>query len=118
MSPNTVLLVDNDESITKSFSRILEKHGYSTDIARTGKEAIQKASIKFYNIALIDIFLPDINGTDLLEQLPDREKMIKIIITGFPKSAMKNADAYLEKPVRPQDLLALMKEKIEQKTRI
>ena len=114
MSANTVLIVDDDESITKSFARILEKNGYNTDVAKTGKEAIQKASNKFYNVALIDVFLPDMAGTELLEKLPDNDRMIKIIITGFPTRA-KNADATLEKPVRPQELLALIKQKIEQK---
>jgi two-component system, response regulator YesN len=111
----TVLIIDDDESITKTFARILQKKGYNTDTAQTGKEAIQKANAKFYAVALIDICLPDLNGVELLDKLADHGgKMVKIIITGFPTMApMKGAyaDAYLLKPVKPQELLSIIDEK-------
>jgi DNA-binding NtrC family response regulator len=111
----TVLIIDDDESITKTFARILQKKGYNTDTAQTGKEAIQKANAKFYAVALIDICLPDLNGVELLDKLADHDgKMVKIIITGFPTMApMKgaHADAYLLKPVKPQELLLIIDEK-------
>lgn len=113
----TVLIIDDDVNITRTFARILQKKGYKTDIAQTGKEAIEKANTKLYAVALIDICLPDLNGMELLDKLDDHGgKMVKIIITGFPTMAPKKgvtADAYLLKPVKPEELLAI----IEQKTK-
>lgn len=112
----TVLIIDDDENITRTFARILQKKGYRTDTAFTGKEAIQKANTNKYAVALIDVCLPDMNGTELLEKLDTHgEAMVKIIITGFPTMAPKKgtvADAYLLKPVKPNELLSV----IEQKT--
>ena len=111
----TVLIVDDDQNITRTFARILQKHGYETDIAQTGKIAIEKAKAKCYTAALIDICLPDINGIEILNKIDNHDcNMIKIVITGFPTTPPKTgkkADAYLLKPVRPQDLVALLNEK-------
>jgi DNA-binding NtrC family response regulator len=115
----TVLLINDDQNITRTFARILQKKGYQVDIAQTGKEAIEKAQNKLYHVALTDIWLPDINGVDLLDLLCDHGcKMVKIILTGHPtmlEQKNQNADAYLLKPVKPQDLLALLNSKIEEK---
>lgn len=64
-SIKTVLIIDDDKSITKTFARIPQKKGYNTDTAQTGKEALQKASTKFYAATLIDVCLPDMNGMEL-----------------------------------------------------
>lgn len=110
----TVLIIDDDENITRTFARILQKKGYQTDTALNGKQAIEKAAAKCYNVALIDVCLPDMNGAELLKKLDDHGcRMIKIIITGFPAMAPKTvalADAYLLKPVKPDDLLAIIEQ--------
>lgn len=109
-----ILIVDDDENIARTFSRILQKNGYETDTAQTAREAVEKAAAKFFDVALIDICLPDMNGIDLLHELSDHgQKMVKIVITGFPTMANGDAhpDAYLLKPVKPQDLLSLIKQK-------
>lgn len=115
----TVLIIDDDKSIIKTFARILQKKGYNTDTAQTGKEALQKASTKFYAAALIDVCLPDMNGMELLDKLDNHGgKMVKIIITGFPTMAPMrgaHADAYLLKPVKPQELLSIIDEKTKEK---
>ena len=70
----SILIIDDDENITRTFSRLLQKKGYRTDTAQNGVEAIQKAASKAYNVALIDICLPDMNGLDLLHKLADTLK--------------------------------------------
>jgi DNA-binding NtrC family response regulator len=117
--PKTALIIDDDKNITRSFARILQKKGYETNTAQTGAEAIEKAKAKCYSVALIDVCLPDVNGMELLGKLDDHGcRMIKIIITGFPTSPPKGgkpADAYLLKPVKPQELLALLEHKTPEK---
>ncbi|MEM3608819.1 MAG: response regulator [Candidatus Bathyarchaeia archaeon] len=111
-----ILVVDDDESIRKVLKTILEEEGYTVDTAKNGKEAIQKTSEKFYNLALIDIRLPDIDGTELLTKIKDTvPKMRKIIITGYPtlqnaiEALNKGADAYVLKPFDMDDILKTIK---------
>jgi DNA-binding response OmpR family regulator len=81
----TILVVDDDRSILRTFTRILQKNGYEIETAETGKEAIEKADNRHYDLALVDIRLPDMDGTDLLAKLKKQlQSTIKIMITGFP----------------------------------
>jgi DNA-binding response OmpR family regulator len=116
----TILLVDDDKSILRTFTRILQKKGYKVDSSETGKEAIKKAERRRYDLALVDIRLPDMDGTDLLAKIKKPlQNTIKIMITGFPsletgvKALDEGADAYLVKPVKPEDLLMLIEEKLK-----
>ena len=118
----TILVVDDDKSILRTFTRILQKNGYKIDTAETGKEAMEKAENKHYDLALVDIRLPDMDGTELLAKIKRQlQKTVKIMITGFPslesgvKALDEGADAYLVKPVKPEDLLMLIKEKLKSK---
>jgi DNA-binding NtrC family response regulator len=115
-----ILVVDDDESIRKTISEILEEKGYMVSTAENGKEAIEKTNARFYNLALIDIRLPDMEGTELLTRIRETTPpMIKIIVTGFPslQNAMeavnKSADAYLIKPVKIEELLSTIQEHLE-----
>jgi DNA-binding NtrC family response regulator len=91
----TILVVDDDKSILRTFTRILQKNGYEIDSAETGKEAIEKACSRHYDLALVDIRLPDMDGTDLLAKIKEQlQNTIKIMITGFPslESGVKALD--------------------------
>lgn len=115
-----ILVVDDDESIRKAISVILEDKGYLVDTAASGKEAIEKTKTGFYNLALLDIRLPDMEGTELLTRMKETTpRMVKIIVTGFPslQNAMdavnRSADAYVIKPVRIDDLLQTIRVHLE-----
>jgi DNA-binding NtrC family response regulator len=115
-----ILVVDDDESIRIVLKAILEKEGYIVDVAETGKEAIQKTNVFFYNIALIDVRLPDMEGTELLSAIKDTTPgMIKIIITGYPTlqnavdAVNKNADGYIIKPLKIEVLLKTLKKHLQ-----
>lgn len=115
-----ILMIDDDKSILRTFTRILQKNGYEIDVAETGQEGLEKSKRKVYDLALIDIRLPDMDGTELLVKLQHTMRdAIKIMITGFPsletgvKALDEGADAYLVKPVKPEELLALIEEKFK-----
>jgi DNA-binding response OmpR family regulator len=121
-SKKTILVVDDDKSILRTFTRILQKSGYEIEVAETGKEAMEKTENRHFDLALVDIRLPDIDGTDLLAKLKKPlQHTVKIMITGFPsletgvKALDEGADAYLVKPVKPQELLMLLDEKLKNK---
>ena len=115
-----ILLVDDDETIRSTMKAILEDEGYSVDSASNGKEAIKKTQEQSYNLALLDIRLPDMEGVELLKLMKEpMPRMRKIMVTGFPslqnavEAVNKNADAYLIKPVDVDKLLATVKEQLE-----
>jgi DNA-binding NtrC family response regulator len=118
--PTRILIVDDNESIRKTMATILEDQGYTVDTAETGKEAIEKSNVKFYNLALIDIRLPDMEGTKLLTTMKDTTpKMVKIIVTGYPalqnaiEAVNKGADGYVLKPVNIDNLLKTISEHLK-----
>jgi DNA-binding response OmpR family regulator len=83
---------------------------------------MEKTEGHHYDLALVDIRLPDMDGTDLLAKLKKQlAHTVKIMITGFPsletgvKALDEGADAYLVKPVKPQELLVLIEEKLKSK---
>jgi len=115
-----ILIVDDDEAICKTLSSILQAEGYQTTTTTTAKEAMEKAKAQFFNISLLDIKLPDMEGTRLLAQLQEiTPETIKIMITGYPsiKNAVEalnyGADSYIMKPVDPAELLKTIKRKLE-----
>jgi len=115
-----ILVVDDDESIRKVLATILEDEGYVVDTANNGREAIKKSKVKFYNLALIDIRLPDMEGTELLTKIRDtKPKMRKVIITGYPsmqnaiEAINKGADAYILKPLEMEKVLKIIKQQLK-----
>jgi DNA-binding response OmpR family regulator len=99
---------------------ILEDEGYVVDLAATGNEAVEMTWKTAYNIALLDIRLPDMEGVELLKLIKDNvPRTRKIMVTGYPSmqnaiSALnKNADAYLVKPVDIAKLLDKVKEQLQ-----
>ena len=117
----SILIVDDDESICRTIGLILENEGYRTDSAFSGTEALEKLEETFYNAALLDIRLPDVEGPKLLKKLNARSpKTIAIMVTGYPQlenaieALNEGADAYFVKPVNPDELINVLKKKLEQ----
>jgi len=111
-----ILVIDDDKTIRLTMAAILRAEGFTVDTAETGKEAIDKSNINNYNLALVDIRLPDIMGTELLSKLKKTDPpMVKIIVTGFPAlqnaidAVNKGANAYVLKPADPQKLIEIVK---------
>jgi DNA-binding NtrC family response regulator len=116
----SILVVDDDPSIRKVLAAILEEKGYKVDTAETGKIAIQKTKAKFYNLALLDIRLPDMEGTELLTQMKQTTPpMIKIMVTGYPsiqnavEALNKGANAFIIKPLNIDQALKIIEVLLE-----
>ncbi len=115
-----ILVVDDDENIRKTIKAILEDEGYIVDTAATAAEGIKKSEEKSYNLALLDIRLPDMEGLELLKLLKDTvPRTRKIMVTGYPSmdnaidALNKHADAYLVKPVDVEKLLKTVKTQLQ-----
>ena len=119
-----ILVVDDDESIRKILSMILRQSGYMVDTAETGEEAIAKSDANFYNLALIDVRLPDIEGTKLLTLIKETTpRMMKVVLTGFPlldnalQAINRGVDGYLTKPVNTAQLLKTVSQLLERQAK-
>ncbi len=118
-----ILIVEDDTNIRETMNLILQQRGYDTETAENGQEAIQKSKTQFFNLALLDIKLPDMDGTKLLTQMHDSlPKMVKIMVTGYPslENAVEalnyGANAYIIKPAKPEKLLTLIEEKLREQS--
>jgi DNA-binding NtrC family response regulator len=119
-----ILVVDDDTGILESTKQILEVDGYEVETASTAGEGLKKIETEFYNLVLLDIKLPDMEGTKLLELAHKlRPRMKKIMVTGYASlentviSLNEGADAFILKPVDPDMLLAKIKEKLDEQDR-
>jgi DNA-binding response OmpR family regulator len=117
-----ILIVDDDDYICKTLSAILQSEGYKTSTATTAKEAVEEIKTNFFNLALLDIKLPDKGGIQLLAQLQETTpETIKIVVTGYPsvQNAVEalnlGADSYVMKPIDPAELMKLIRNKLEAK---
>jgi DNA-binding NtrC family response regulator len=118
--PERILIIDDDETIRKTLAAILEEQGYTVDTARNGSDAVRQSRSHVYNVALIDIRLPDMKGTALLTIMKNTApRMRTIIITGHPslrnavEALNRGADGYILKPFDPAQILRMIKEQLK-----
>ena len=119
MGKKRILVVDDDVGILRVFKSILQKEGYSVETAETGKVALGKIVKERFNVYLIDVRLPDMEGTDLLLKIPNEHGTVKIIVTGFStddvgkRAADFGADDFLVKPVKAEELIVAVRDRLE-----
>jgi DNA-binding NtrC family response regulator len=113
----SILVVDDDVETLETLSDILQEKGFYTEIAKTGKEALAKAEERFFNVALLDIKLPDITGIEVLKALTEKHRStMSIMMTGY--ATIQNAvdannfgaNGYIMKPIDQETLLGAIKE--------
>jgi DNA-binding NtrC family response regulator len=117
-----IMVVDDEMIVRESFLHWFQKYGHHTEVAASGFEALEKLEQEAYDILLVDIKMPGMNGIELLakvkEEYPDT---IVIIITAYGSietavDAMKMGAAdYLLKPFKPEQLSLVMEKVIHQK---
>jgi DNA-binding NtrC family response regulator len=111
MSQKSILVIDDDKIILDSLCEFLAAEGFRTSGAESIKEAMSKLAQQSYNLALIDVHLPDGNGLELLDTIRrNYPQTVAIIITGYGTidgavSAIKRgAYEYLTKPIIDDEL--------------
>jgi len=116
-----ILVVDDEKDIVEILSHSLRRRGYEVETAITGEEGIKKAENKKFDVALLDINLPGMDGIQVLEQIKKIDPEIEVImVTGFGsiESAIdtlkKGAYDYIQKPVN-SDKIAVSVEKALEK---
>ena len=110
-SKPSILIVDDDTAILHVFARIFERKGYCVAVAEKGKEAIEKLRLNQYDVALIDLSLPDMEGNKLFPIIKNGSpKTLRIMLTGktWLEGSIEGADVFVGKPVSPDKLLSII----------
>ena len=123
--PESIIVIDDDPKMREMISSVLKEEGYSVETVKNGKQAVKLCSQVPFDVALIDIELPDMKGTELLAKLKTiQPKMITIIITGHPsientiKAVNEKADKYILKPFEISTLIETIKKLVSERTTI
>ena len=120
-SAYSILVVDDDENIRETLIAILKTNDYVVVGVGNANEALARSQNQHFDLFLLDIKLPDMEGTQLLDRLQKLfPESVKIMITGQPSfenaaSALNmGADSYFTKPFEPEKLLETVKNKLQE----
>ena len=120
MNTTRALVIDDEQIVLDSVSRILTEDHYQVDTSLSGREGLKKALEGDYDVVLTDIRMPDIGGMRVLRDVKRAKPSLPVvIITGYATvrsavQAMKlGAADYLEKPFTPEQLLNAVKSALE-----
>jgi DNA-binding NtrC family response regulator len=108
--------------VRKTLSSILSEEGYIVATVENGKQALKATEKELFDLALIDVELPGMKGTELLHKLKENQpRMVKIIVTGYPsfdnamKAVNEGADGYVLKPFEPGKLLKIVRKHLDER---
>ncbi len=117
-----ILLVEDEVSLAKSLKKILEHHNYNVDMVHNGLEVLDYIKTYSYDIVILDIMLPGIDGVNVLRQIREINLNIKIImLTAKDLTEDKvyaldlGADDYMTKPFSSSELLARIRTLLRRK---
>ena len=108
-----VLVIEDEKRIADFLSRGLESAGYAVDVANTGNAAVELVHATEYDLVILDLGLPDIDGLQVLEKIRNRKTVPPVLILSARdsvddrvKGLEQGADDYLVKPFAFVELLA------------
>jgi len=117
-----ILLVDDDPNCIDIISEVLKRTGLEVEVARDGEEALNKFTMKSFELILTDLMMPKMNGMSLLKEIRRRGKeAVVLVITGFGTiesavSAIKaGAYDYITKPINLDELELVINRALEKK---
>src|SRR5246127_2795450 len=110
----SVLVVDDEPTITEVVARYLNRAGYRTHVAATGREALDAAAAQRPDLVVLDLMLPGIDGLEVMRRLRDhdRHRVAVILLTAKSEESDRviglrlGADDYVVKPFSPAELVA------------
>ncbi len=111
-----VLVVDDDKVLQESVRQALEYHHFNVDVADNGKEAVSAIYRQKYDLVVMDVNMPEMDGIEALVEIKKHDPtIIVLILTAFSnvsdavKAVKEGAYNYLEKPISSENLVALIK---------
>ncbi|GAA0136136.1 response regulator transcription factor [Paenibacillus sp. YSY-4.3] len=124
MSKRKVLIVEDDQAIAELERDYLEVHGYEVTLRADGNEALKEALEQEYDLIILDVMLPGMDGFDLLRRIRET-KFIPVLMVSARKEDIDKirglglgADDYVTKPFSPSELVARVRAHLERYDRL
>jgi CheY-like chemotaxis protein len=118
----TALIIEDNEDNCVLMTQLLHSAGYQTLVAETGLDGLEMTLAEKPDFILLDIQLPDIEGTEVLQRLREREEGRNIPVIAVTSYAMAGdrerllaagCNGYIEKPIDPMRIIAQIKDILE-----
>lgn len=112
---NKVLIIDDDEELCDLVSEYLTVEGFETTAVHDGEAGLQKALSGEYDLAILDVMMPKLNGFDVLKNLREKSGLPVLMLTARGDDMERivgleiGADDYLPKPFNPRELVARLR---------
>lgn len=120
-----VLVVDDDKVLQQSVRQALEYHHFVVDVADNGKEAVTKVYGQKYDLVVMDVNMPEMDGIQALVEIKKHDpSVIVLILTAYSnvtdavKAVKEGAYNYLEKPISSENLVALIKRALKARSMV
>ncbi len=117
-----ILIVDDEEQLVEAFKKKLSREGFSVSVASTARDALALMKKQTFDVCVLDIRLPDMDGVELLESVKKNEPNLEIImLTGHAsvdtaiQSMKLGAYDYLSKPCKLTELSNVIQKAYEKK---
>lgn len=112
---NKVLIIDDDEELCDLVTEYLTVEGFETEAVHDGQAGLDRAVAGDYDLAILDVMLPKMNGFDVLRNLRERSSLPVLMLTARGDDMERivgleiGADDYLPKPFNPRELVARLR---------
>ncbi len=119
-----ILIIEDDLNIAELERDFLQLNGYVSDIAEDGEEGLRKALTGIYDVIIVDLMLPKINGNEIIKEVRKKFEIPIIVVSAKTEDIDKirgldyGADDYLTKPFSPAELAARIKSHINRYERL
>ena len=110
-----VLIVDDEKGIIDVIAEYCKNEGYNTDYAMDGEDALKKLNNNLYNVLILDVMMPNMDGFTMLKELPIDKHIPTIVLSARSEEYDKlegfslGIDDYVTKPFSPKELMARIK---------
>lgn len=111
-----VLIVEDEVRLAATLQDLLEMQGYSADVSHDGESGLDNALSAIYDVIILDVMLPKLNGFDVLRRLRAEGNATPVLmltarseVTDKVQGLDSGADYYLTKPFEPKELLACVR---------
>jgi DNA-binding NtrC family response regulator len=122
MKPVSVLVIDDEQVICDACQLVLSEEGHTVTLTNTGKDGLSAIRQGTYDVVLLDMKLPDMDGMEILKAVQEEKRRLCIIVmTGYSsisnavQAIKKGASDYLAKPFTDDELLETIGKACENK---
>jgi len=122
---NKILVIDDEKNFGESLRKLFKDEGYEIATAYSGQEGLRKARREPFDLMIVDLKMPDINGLDVLKKIKEEQPdTMMVMITGYStiesvtEAFKTGAFDYISKPFTPKEISSVVEKALETKKRL